>query len=117
MEVQTQLMQDFGHNPCFVPQVLALTFDDGPHAGGLNGLLDVLKAQRVPAAFFINTAPTWGKPFDSQPNQVSCECSSRSFPLTDCNLVMATTGAQQYIAQVESNCLLVLGAYCSRNVG
>lgn len=52
-------------------QVLALTFDDGPHAGGLNGLLDVLKAQRVPAAFFINTAPTWGKAFDSKPNQVS----------------------------------------------
>lgn len=35
--------------------MLALTFDDGPHAVGLNAVLDVLKSQRVPVTFFVNT--------------------------------------------------------------
>jgi peptidoglycan/xylan/chitin deacetylase (PgdA/CDA1 family) len=40
-------------------QVLALTFDDGPLGettlDGMVGLLDVLRAEQVPATFFVNT--------------------------------------------------------------
>lgn len=54
-------------------KVLALTFDDGPHAQGVNGLLDVLKAERVPGTFFVNTYTVsgWLGPFNSQPNQAA----------------------------------------------
>lgn len=52
-----------------------MTFDDGPHAQGVNGLLDVLKAERVPATFFVNTYSVsgWLGPFNSKPNQVNSE--------------------------------------------
>ena len=54
-------------------QVLALTFDDGPQAKGLNAVLDVLKRHAVPATFFVNTYrdSDWLGPFNSQANQVS----------------------------------------------
>lgn len=42
-----------------IVQVLALTFDDGPVSetalDGIVGVLDVLKAEQVPATFFVNT--------------------------------------------------------------
>jgi peptidoglycan/xylan/chitin deacetylase (PgdA/CDA1 family) len=36
-------------------QVLALTFDDGPEASGLNPVLDVLEEHGIKATFFWNT--------------------------------------------------------------
>lgn len=36
-------------------KVLALTFDDGPQAEGMEAVLDVLRAQKVKATFFVNT--------------------------------------------------------------
>lgn len=56
-----------------LPQVLALTFDDGPQASSLLAVLDVLKAHAVPATFFVNTytASDWLGPFSSPANQVT----------------------------------------------
>lgn len=60
-------------------QVLALTFDDGPHPSSLPAVLDVLKAQGVPATFFVNTyaASDWLGPFSSAGNQVRAVCLKR----------------------------------------
>jgi hypothetical protein len=72
-----------------LPQVLALTFDDGPHPASLPAVLDVLKAQAVPATFFVNTytASDWLGPFSSPPNQVTQ-------PLAVTPSTLASVGAQ-----------------------
>lgn len=64
--------------PSLLPQVLALTFDDGPHAASLTAVLDVLKNESVPATFFVNTYAEsgWLGPFNSPANVVSVGCSS-----------------------------------------
>jgi peptidoglycan/xylan/chitin deacetylase (PgdA/CDA1 family) len=56
-------------------QVLALTFDDGPWPKNMHGVLDVLKAEQVPATFFINTVTGLkeGPPdFNTKAVQVGC---------------------------------------------
>lgn len=55
-----------------LPQVIALTFDDGPHAASLTAVLDVLKNESVPGTFFVNTYSEsgWLGPFNSTANQV-----------------------------------------------
>lgn len=55
-----------------LPQVISLTFDDGPQAASLTTVLDVLKSESVPGTFFVNTYPEggWGGAFNSPANQV-----------------------------------------------
>jgi hypothetical protein len=67
-------------------QVLALTFDDGPHVKHMTAVLDILKAEHIPATFFVNTEEQNSNPiilpFSSKPVQVCVDESLGSTPTT-----------------------------------